>query len=235
MLQVSSGDIAESDDALQSIAESVRGSIRTVEDRAQAFIREAIQQGVFPPGHRLNLEKIASALGVSRMPVRAGLRQLESEGLLKIHPHRGATVVVLSAKEIAEIYDLRILLEGYLLELAIARLDDTVLGELAEILEPLEHAPDPASRLEARKDFYRHLYEIADRPKTVQLVDQLRASVGRYLLLQRVDEHTGHDDFIRILRKRDVPAAQQWLAKHLGRVSSTMQEMVEEAEQVTLG
>ena len=233
MPQLSAGEFSESDESLKSIADGVRDSIKTVEDRAQAFIREAIQQGVFPPGHRLNLESIAAALGVSRMPVRAGLRQLESEGLLKIHPHRGATVVVLSAKEIGEIYDIRVLLEGYLIEKAIANLDDDVMAELAVLEKQLDHAPDAASRLDARKNFYRRLYEAADRPKALQLVDQLRVSVGRYLLLQRIDEHAGHDDFMDALTRRDAVAARAWLSAHLGRVSVAMQEMVAEAEQVT--
>ncbi|WP_409371407.1 GntR family transcriptional regulator [Mycolicibacterium murale] len=54
---------------------------------------------------------MAESLGVSRMPVRASLRQLENEGLVQINHHRGATVSVLRPEEINEIYELRILLE----------------------------------------------------------------------------------------------------------------------------
>ena len=74
-----SNDATPDSDALAAIATSVRGSFQTVEDMAQSFIREAIHQGIFPPGHRLNLDGIAATLGVSRMPVRASLRQAHED------------------------------------------------------------------------------------------------------------------------------------------------------------
>src|SRR3954463_2354238 len=118
-------EVSEKDaQILSRIADSVRGTFQTVEDMTQSFIREAIMQGVFRPGQRLNLDTIAESLGVSRMPVRARLRQLENDGLVQRHHCRGVTVSVLRADEIAEIYELRILLESYLLKLAIAALDD---------------------------------------------------------------------------------------------------------------
>jgi DNA-binding GntR family transcriptional regulator len=213
-------------DVLLGIAESVRGSFQTVEDMAQSFIREAIHQGAFPPGQRLNLDTIAATLGISRMPVRASLRQLESEGLLRIHPYRGATVSVLRPEEIAEIYDMRVLLECYLLEHAIGNLDDGALAALESIVADLEKTDELGVRLEKRRQFYRTLYERAQRPRTLAQVDHLRGSVGRYLLLQRVDEHHGHEDLMGYLRAHDVDAAKAWLTTHLGRVSAMLQEIV---------
>jgi DNA-binding GntR family transcriptional regulator len=212
---------------LGAIAESVRRSFQTAEDMALSFIREAIHQGAFPPGQRLNLDTIAATLGVSRMPVRASLRKLESEGLLRIHSYRGAIVSVLSAEEIAEIYELRILLESYLLERAIERIDDPVLDTLESIVTELENAQEPGERLEKRRSFYELLYEQADRPRALGQVNHLRGSVGRYLLLQRVHEHRGHTDFMGYLRERDVERAKAWLDAHLTRVSQTLQEMVQ--------
>ncbi len=231
MVKASSGtSAAAGPETLDAIAESVRGSFKTVEDMAQSFIREAIHQGAFPPGHRLNLDNIAATLGISRMPVRASLRQLESEGLLRIHAYRGATVSVLRAEEIAEIYELRILLETYLLERAIARLDDGVLDRLAELVRTLETSEELGARLDARRSFYQALYEQADRPRALEQVNQLRGSVGRYLLLQRVDEHRGHEELLESLRARDTRAASGWLSTHLSHVSDTLQQMVADQE-----
>lgn len=227
MVNAAPSDSGTSDaDVLRGIADSVRGSFQTVEDMAQSFIREAIHRGAFPPGQRLNLDTIAATLGISRMPVRASLRQLESEGLLRIHPYRGATVSVLRPEEIAEIYDMRILLESYLLEHAIDNLDDDVLTRLESVVEDLERASDLGDRLEKRRLFYQVLYGQAQRPRTLMQVEHLRGSVGRYLLLQRVDEHHGHEVLMGYLRARDVEAARLWLSAHLRRVSSMLQEMV---------
>lgn len=89
-------------DALAAIAASMRGSFRTVQETTQAFLREAISQGVFAPGERFSQDAIASALGVSRMPVRTSIKQLEKEGLLEAMS-RGVIVSVLTPAEAAEI------------------------------------------------------------------------------------------------------------------------------------
>ena len=213
-------------EALAAIAQSARGAFSTVEDMTQSFIREAIIQGLFRPGERLNLDTIASALGVSRMPVRASLRQLEGEGLLRIHPYRGATVSVLQPHEIAEIYELRVLLECHLLEHAVARLDAGLLVRLEAVVARMEASRELGERLEARREFYELLYQRAERPRALAQVNNLRSSVGRYLLLQRVDEPHGHEDFLAFLRARDTEHAQEWLAAHLNRVSRKLQSLL---------
>ncbi|OAN37508.1 GntR family transcriptional regulator [Mycolicibacterium iranicum] len=108
--QTDAGDVAREASALHAIAESVLGNFRTAEGMTQSFIREAIMQGTFAPGQRLNMDVIAESLGVSRTPVRTGRRQPEREGLVEINPRPGVIVSVLNTDEIAEIYELRVLL-----------------------------------------------------------------------------------------------------------------------------
>lgn len=215
---------------LSQIAQSVRGTFQSVEGMTQAFIREAIMQGIFPPGQRLNLDAIAESLGVSRMPVRASLRQLENEGLVQINHHRGATVSVLRPDEIKEIYELRILLETYLLKLAIPALDDALVDRLEAIAHELEGTSELGKRLELRFQLYEKLYERADRPRALAQVGMLRGSVGRYLLLQRVDEQHSHEELIAQLRARDAESATAWLVIHLRKVSQKLQDIVEREE-----
>jgi DNA-binding GntR family transcriptional regulator len=221
---------AEDLERLDAIVASVRRTYHTVEDMTQSFIREAIVTGVFPPGQRLNLDAIAATLGVSRMPVRAGLRQLESEGLIQVSPYRGARVSVLAPAEIAEIYELRVVLECYLLEHLMGKVDDAFVDELEAIVGRLEAAEELGARLEQRQSFYQALYERADRPRALAQVNTLRSSVGRYLLLVRVDEHHGHDELLGFLRARDLAGAQAWLTAHLQTVSSTLQRLVAREE-----
>ena len=224
-------EVSEQDAAiLSNIAESVRGTFQTVEDMTQSFIREAIVQGIFRPGQRLNLDTIAGSLGVSRMPVRASLRQLENEGLVRIHPYRGATVSVLRPDEIAEIYELRILLESYLLKLAVQAMDDELVDRLEAIVKDLENAEELSERLDRRYQLYEQLYQRANRPRALAQVNNLRGAVGRYLLLQRVDEQHSHEELINHLRKRDAKAATAWLVKHLHKVSDRLQAIVANEE-----
>lgn len=218
-------------DRLQEVAKDVRGSFQTVEGMTESFIRQAILRGVFRPGERVPQDEIAAALGVSRMPVRASLRPLEAEGLLDIRPHRGAIVASLRREEITELYEMRVLLEGYLIERAIAQLGDGDVERLERIAEQLEGAEELADRLEARRAFYRELYAHAGRPRAGALVEQLRDSVGRYLLLQRVDESpTGHFGLLDYVRNRDRTGAKRWLEEHHRRVSHELQRLVPEAD-----
>jgi len=76
-------------------------------------LREAILDGVFAAGERLIETSLAEQMSVSRGPVRDALRMLAAEGIVKLHPYRGASVAVLTPEDIIEILDLRVVLEGY--------------------------------------------------------------------------------------------------------------------------
>jgi DNA-binding GntR family transcriptional regulator len=72
-----------------------------------------ILRGEIAPGERINEPDVAARLGVSRVPVREALRELESSGLVAARKHFGVFVRVLSPKAIADLYDIRGLLDGH--------------------------------------------------------------------------------------------------------------------------
>src|SRR6185437_16206705 len=75
-------------------------------------IRERILSGAYAEGDPLRQDAIAAELGVSRIPVREALRQLEAEGLVTFSPHRGAVVSTFSIGEIEELFELRAQIEA---------------------------------------------------------------------------------------------------------------------------
>jgi DNA-binding GntR family transcriptional regulator len=93
---------------VDGVAVEYRTMQRIVTDR----VRSAILSGQFGPGERVPQDDLAQQLGVSRMPVREALRILESEGLVELRPHRGAVVVDLLPEDIAEVFEIRAMLEG---------------------------------------------------------------------------------------------------------------------------
>lgn len=221
-------DYSSRDSQLEDVARNARGRFQTIEEITQSFLRDAIQRGLYRPGERLHQDSIAALLGVSRMPVRSSLRQLEAEGLISIVPYKGAIVSVLTPEEIAEIYDLRILVETYLLERASAHLTAEALDELAALVDSVESTePLTTERLDRRVAFYERLYGLAQAPQAFRLAQQLRAEVRRYLLLQRVDEErASHAKLLDFLRAGDTAGAKQWLADHLADVSNELQQLV---------
>lgn len=72
-----------------------------------------ILKGVLVPGQRINEPDVATRLGVSRVPVREALRELESSGLVVARKHAGVFVRQLAAPEIRDLYQMRALLDGF--------------------------------------------------------------------------------------------------------------------------
>src|SRR5213596_2959 len=103
-------------------------------------LRERILRGDFPEGEPLRQDALADELGVSRIPVREALRQLEAEGLVTFSPHRGAVVSTLSIQEIIELFELRAEIESDLMRRAIPlmTLDDDARAK--DILDAYEIA-----------------------------------------------------------------------------------------------
>src|SRR5919202_169118 len=103
-------------------------------------LRERILHGTYPEGEPLRQDALAEELGVSRIPVREALRQLEAEGLVTFNPHRGAVVSTLSLGEIDELFELRAEIELNLLRRALPKVGAEDLARATEILDTYETA-----------------------------------------------------------------------------------------------
>lgn len=136
-------------------------------DQAYAFIHEGIVSGDLPAGSHLREEDLADQIGVSRTPIREALRRLASEGVVEFAPNRGAQVAAWSERDLAEIFDLRAVLEGFAARLAARNgtPDDVArLRELAEAMEALAdgRARDRIDRIsELNREFHALIIEVA--------------------------------------------------------------------------
>src|SRR5215212_9900740 len=92
---------------------------QTIASMTLEAVRERILRGDYPEGEPLRQDALAEELGVSRIPIREALRQLEAEGLVTFNPHRGAIVSTLSLAEIDEIFSLRADIESDLVRRAV--------------------------------------------------------------------------------------------------------------------
>lgn len=123
-------------------------------------IRNAIAAGRFKAGERLPERELCEMTGVSRTLVREALRQLESEGLIKVLPHRGPIVAGLTPKEAEGIYQVRRELEGLASQLFAEVAGDAERAALRESFRQLRNAfqnEDPVVRLDAKNRFYASL------------------------------------------------------------------------------
>jgi DNA-binding GntR family transcriptional regulator len=106
-------------------------------DVAYDYIRKKILSGEYPPGHALMTEALATEIGVSRTPIRDAFRKLETDGLVTIRAHLGASVKKMDLKEFREMCDLRLALESHAAGLAALNRTEADLHEIKFALEAM--------------------------------------------------------------------------------------------------
>ena len=101
-------------------------------EKAYAYIKNSILDGVLNSGDRLKEDMIADEIKVSRTPIRDAIRRLESEGLVSSSPHAGARVSKWEHDELTELSKMRVLLEGYATELAAEKITNIEVQQLRD-------------------------------------------------------------------------------------------------------
>ncbi len=225
---------AESRQRFLEIIERVRTDKLTAQELVLSAVRNAILAGVLEPGARLRQEDLADVFGTSRIPVREALRALEYEGLVTSEPHRGFTVTSLDADDIEEVYELRILLEGQAVRIALPLMTDEDLRDLEVLFRTMQGAASPDEQLASRERFYTRLYSITGRPRLVGLISRLRQEVARALRWATI-QHSGaiHESFYEAVKTGDADRAVAQLAGHYRRVAILIRRHIREADSQT--
>jgi DNA-binding GntR family transcriptional regulator len=150
-------------------------------DTAYAFAKERILDGRLPGGELISEGAIAAGVGLSRTPVREAFLRLESEGLLRLYPKRGALVVPVSAAEVRHVMETRLLVERFCVERALpaSAALQTALGESLLEQDRLVVERRAAAFVEADREFHRLFVAAADNPILLALHDSLRDRQSR--------------------------------------------------------
>jgi DNA-binding GntR family transcriptional regulator len=153
-------------------------------------LKTAILTGVFRPGEALRQEDVAQRLGVSRGPLREALPKLEAEGMVVSMPHRGCVVASLAPDEIAEIFELRAMLEGSLARAAAQHRDAETVAALRALSARMRKLADADSQ-EDRMRWFEHNYElhtmllaVAGRKHHQRVWEMVRALAEPYVRME---------------------------------------------------
>lgn len=171
----------------------------TLQHRVTTKLREIILKGSFEDGERLVQEELAEKLGVSRMPIREALKQLEVEGLVRIEPRRGAIVTPISIEDVEEIYQLRALLEGKAAEKSVSNLEQEQIDELERLCEKMAqievNEESVAEFISLNEKFHKVLYNGCDWRRIHGLIDTLWKGIPPYTpsLLSNHLEESNHE------------------------------------------
>lgn len=188
----------------------------TIGDALIAAMRAEILSGDLAPGARLHQGELAKRFGISRIPMRDALARLAQDGLVEIDARRGARVRELTVDDVAEIYDIRQLLEPLAVRLAVAALADESIRHLVYLSEAMDAAAgEPVPGQRARRTFYEALHALSGRTRLVTTIMRLRDEVTRYHLIAGESSRRAHADLRRAIKNRDADAAAAIVEHHL--------------------
>jgi DNA-binding GntR family transcriptional regulator len=208
---------------------------RTLSAMITDQLRQAILNGTYPAGSQLRQDALGEAYGVSRIPVREALFQLEAEGLVRIVPQKGAIVSELSLDEINDVFDLRMLLEPRMLQQSALHFSADDFALLDGIQKRFEAAIAAGNRSEwgqINAEFHMAMYVNARQPRTQSIVMALLQTSDRYTRMQlSTVEAMGiaekeHAQLIALCRESRIEEASHFLKQHIEAVRSDLLRVV---------
>jgi len=209
--------------------------VRVLADWVTASLREAILNGYFEPGEKLDQDLIAEELRVSRTPVREALKRLESEGFIEVRPHHGAFIAEVSPQDIREVYEIRGLLEAEVVRQVTPLIPEPVLDELDRSLTKTRtqfEAGNNTKHFESDVYFHDTITSFVENKLLKEVLDSLtnRISMVRRFAQSKpgphlVESFNEHRAILQAMRQRDPEQAAELMRAHLEGSSLRIQEL----------
>jgi DNA-binding GntR family transcriptional regulator len=208
----------------------------TLRHQVEHVLRQAIMSGRFAPGARLIERELCESLSVSRTSIREALRRLEAEKLVRIVPHKGPTVAVISREEATELYAIRGLLEGFAAAEFTRHAGDAAIaqfGERAQALKVAAHSGNQDAVLKAKGDLYDVLLGNCGNGLIKEILTSLysRVNLLRATSLMHPDRLPASlreiDKLYKALKARDAQAAEAAARLHVANAEKAAMRMLE--------
>jgi DNA-binding GntR family transcriptional regulator len=208
---------------------------RVLADWVTSSLREAITNEHFEPGEKLDQDRFAEELGVSRTPIREALTRLQSDGFVDIRPHYGAFIHKVSRDEIREVFEVRTVLEAEMVRQVTPLVPESALDELdrwlSESLVQL-NAGNITKHFETDVHFHETLLNHVQNELLKEMLDSLtnRVFMVRRLAQSKPGPHIPesleeHRSILQAIRERDADKAVALMKQHLQHSSVRIQEL----------
>jgi DNA-binding GntR family transcriptional regulator len=188
-------------------------------------LRRMIFDGELKANQPLRQDELAARLGLSRHPVREALGRLSGEGLVTFRERRGYIVTPLAPDEVAEIFDMRAVLEehaGYLATTCRKEADIDRVHEIIEKMRKIAHsdAPRMSAWSDCNRDFHTRLFEASGRRHLCRTISTLRDSVETYIRMSWVPAKLGdalrtHEEIFEYFRDGDALQVARLCRRHV--------------------
>ncbi|MFJ4368549.1 GntR family transcriptional regulator [Streptomyces chartreusis] len=193
-------------------------------DRVYTHVKQGVLDRRYEGGTLLTEGELAEAVGVSRTPVREALLRLEVEGLIKLYPKKGALVLPVSAQEIKDVVETRILVEEHAARKAVPAPPGLIerLEELLARQKEQAAAGDLAAAAVTDRCFHAEIVRSGSNEILSRLYDQLRdrqLRMGVAVMYSHPDRIAKtlveHEEILRALRSGDTEAAVGLVHRHI--------------------
>jgi DNA-binding GntR family transcriptional regulator len=208
-------------------------------EQTYRVLKDKILRGELRPGAQISVPQVALALGVSRTPVNDALKRLAGEGLVEIVPRHGSFVSQLTAHDLAEIYDLRLMIELYAAETIIeAGRADALLEAASEPLRAMDQALDGhtfrdyESFMANDRAFHTAIVRLAGNQRLLRSYTQLHVHThgARIHFLDHDDAELTqreHAAIVEAFRQGSVDRAKAALHDHIASVKTRLLKILE--------
>ncbi|MEV4623209.1 GntR family transcriptional regulator [Asanoa sp. NPDC049573] len=212
-------------------AQLIPGERRTAHQMVRDSLRLAILDGTLGAGARLVQADIAARLQVSTTPVREALRDLASEGLIRLDAHRGAVIRETSLAEVREIYLIRRLLEPEAVTIAVRAMTPETLAALERLRSEMDGGPDLGRWVALNREFHRLLNSAAQLDRLAEILNHLDDNAAVYVNLalratggdHRDTANRHHQRLLDACRDRDGDGAAKLVLEHLQQTLATIE------------
>ncbi|TDW89403.1 DNA-binding GntR family transcriptional regulator [Kribbella pratensis] len=200
-------------------------------ERVYAYVKAAILDRVYPGGELVTEGELATAVGVSRTPVREALLRLEESGLVKLYPKRGALVLPVLPQEIDDVLEARELIETHAAAKVWPRRKRLIetLTERVDEMRAHRKAGDAKSFLEADRAFHEAIVDAAGNQILAKLYNSLRdrqvrmGVPGIEVQPVRMDKSiTAHQEMIDALGANSVKRFRELVIAHIAEAASDL-------------
>jgi DNA-binding GntR family transcriptional regulator len=138
--------------------------------QAYEVLRRWLLTRELAPGDKLNLRVLSERLGVSRSPIQHAITRLVSEGLVSVDPRRGYSVKPLTAREVGDAHDFRMLLELYAADRSVGTASPDQVAGLRSLFEATlalvsgDRFTNRNAYILANQEFHQYVVDLADNP-----------------------------------------------------------------------
>ena len=206
----------------RQIATELGPRIGATQEWVFQVLRNGIVNGELVSGTQLKQDEISAALNVSHIPVREALRRLEAQGLVTIHPNRGASVTRLSRANVVDMMEVRATLSVMTMRNAFQYLTDEDFEKLDAIIEEQKKETDLFRCEELNYQFHAVFSEHADNSFAEMMTELIHANIDRYVRPYfysapetRDVSIRQHEEIVAACRAKDLDRACEILREHI--------------------